>query len=342
MAEEIVVTATTWTRDSHALFDYESSNVETVNFNVAGPVVTCSRIRNGTHVFAREEVPATGERLDILCRLERDAAGIYTVKALGSEVTRLPWLVVRDLPQRRHKLVEGDIIRMGRFKFCVRQLVTESVADETLAVPSHFGTRTAVCVPSEQAPSKTCRICLEEGENDADADPLIAPCACKGTIEYVHFGCLKRWIGTKYAGSGRGQACKIVQPVCDICRTSLPSQVSDPSGEKPLVEVPPMQPPYIVLECRSRQNGQLPLHIASLANGAEMRVGRSKNCEVRIDDVSLSRTHATIVFDDGFMLQDNDSKFGTLVSMRQEQQILPGSTLSLQCGRTCLALASPN
>lgn len=41
-----------------------------------------------------------------------------------------------------------------------------------------------------------CRICY--GENDTpeellESGPLISPCDCRGTQEYVHLGCLNRW-----------------------------------------------------------------------------------------------------------------------------------------------------
>jgi hypothetical protein len=36
----------------------------------------------------------------------------------------------------------------------------------------------------------TCRICFD----DAPRDMLIAPCACRGSIEYVHADCLREWI----------------------------------------------------------------------------------------------------------------------------------------------------
>ena len=36
-----------------------------------------------------------------------------------------------------------------------------------------------------------CRFCLEPQE--AKGNPLIDPCACKGSIQFVHVGCLDRW-----------------------------------------------------------------------------------------------------------------------------------------------------
>ena len=46
-----------------------------------------------------------------------------------------------------------------------------------------------------------------------------------------------------------------------------------------------------------------------------IKVGRDNNCEVRVTDISVSRIHAIFCKDDdnGFVLVDNNSKFGTLV-----------------------------
>jgi len=41
----------------------------------------------------------------------------------------------------------------------------------------------------------SCRICFEESEEDS---PLIVPCRCSGSIQYIHEGCLNRWIDTSY------------------------------------------------------------------------------------------------------------------------------------------------
>lgn len=46
--------------------------------------------------------------------------------------------------------------------------------------------------------------------------------------------------------------------------------------------------------------------------------GRGHESDVRIPDVSISRYHATIRFVEGhFQLEDHNSKFGTLVSLRK-------------------------
>ena len=46
-------------------------------------------------------------------------------------------------------------------------------------------------------------------------------------------------------------------------------------------------------------------------------------------EVSISRCHATIRFSKGqFLLQDNNSKFGTLVAMKKPRQLEPGKAIS--------------
>jgi len=108
-----------------------------------------------------------------------------------------------------------------------------------------------------------------------------------------------------------------------------------------LVEVPHTQPPFIVLENMERdslQHARRGLHIISLAEKA-VKLGRSHDCQVQIADVSISRCHATIRFDDGhFILEDNNSKFGTLVAMRMPLLLESGNTVSIQTGRTVLSL----
>lgn len=48
-----------------------------------------------------------------------------------------------------------------------------------------------------------CRICHSEETHD---EPLISPCLCLGTMQYLHQACLQRWI--KSAGVKSCELCK--------------------------------------------------------------------------------------------------------------------------------------
>jgi pSer/pThr/pTyr-binding forkhead associated (FHA) protein len=107
-----------------------------------------------------------------------------------------------------------------------------------------------------------------------------------------------------------------------------------------LFEAPPVRAPFIVLENQVRDSDQRPsraFHVLPLVNNL-LKFGRGHASNVRIDDVPISRCHATIRFHEGqFLIADCNSKFGTSVALRRFQPILPNQPLSIQVGRTVLS-----
>jgi predicted component of type VI protein secretion system len=111
----------------------------------------------------------------------------------------------------------------------------------------------------------------------------------------------------------------------------------------PLVEVPHTEPPFIVLENMvrdSQQHSSRGLHVVSLAEKT-LKLGRGHESDVRIADVSISRCHATIRYANGqFLLEDNSSKFGTLVALKKPRILEANVPLSIQMGRTVLQMTA--
>ncbi|EGR28147.1 hypothetical protein IMG5_182310 [Ichthyophthirius multifiliis] len=97
-----------------------------------------------------------------------------------------------------------------------------------------------------------CKICLSEFEESEN--PLINPCECSGSMQYVHLECLQYWIQRKDTYT----------------------------------------------------------------------IGRSHHSDIIINDLSVSRIHATLKFYPGskeLYIKDNNSKFGTLVLLRENIQL---------------------
>ena len=70
-------------------------------------------------------------------------------------------------------------------------------------------------------------------------------------------------------------------------------------------------------------------------DGAPLKVGRGHQCEMRVNDISVSRIHAEIRFENNkFYLKDLKSKFGTLVKFKEEFNIK--EKVRLQYGRLCM------
>jgi len=323
-AQAVQVVSNTWAREKHNLFDFESCQLHRQTFTVQNSMMC---VRKDTNVDMLSERTSLPLESDPLFQIEqKDGAFWVDNAALPRSSSETPWLVVRDMPTGGHRLSENDVIKLGRLKFRVRQLVA-SVHGGTqpdLRLPDSGSS----CCPNssqDELRSTMCRICLQEGP--CEDDPLISPCACKGSVEYIHLGCLRHWIHDRLGLSDASDGSFFYRPLpCELCTAIYPTYV--------MVEVSRTEPPYIILENKNFSHG---FYVVSLAEKVA-KLGRSKESHVCINDISISRCHAMIRFDDGqFILEDNNSKFGTAVAMKKPW-LLESGTMSVQVGRTVLSL----
>jgi len=74
---------------------------------------------------------------------------------------------------------------------------------------------------------------------------------------------------------------------------------------------------YMVLES-IQANASKCIHVVDLDKNDEFKIGRGKESDIRISDISVSRLHAFLrknSEDDELLLEDNDSKFGSLIML---------------------------
>ena len=75
----------------------------------------------------------------------------------------------------------------------------------------------------------------------------------------------------------------------------------------------------------------------------EFKLGRGHESEVRINDISVSRCHAIIKCKkDGFYIEDNLSKFGTIVLLKEKMRLAEEHTSAVQVGRSVVSFAIKN
>jgi len=95
---------------------------------------------------------------------------------------------------------------------------------------------------------------------------------------------------------------------------------------------------YVVLEgaARHSKNSRI-IHVLNLGKQPAIKMGRGHESNIRISDISVSRCHAIIkVIDKKFYLEDNKSKFGTLLGFSEPIKL--SNFVSVQIGRTVLNL----
>lgn len=343
----LLIATTTWARDSHELFDYEAQRVHKRSYFVKRPFKV---FRTSLDVQVLPDGhPPPNEAADYLLSV-RQREGRYIVtppekmsssglSSLG--VPKRVWLIVNQLPQGHHQLQESDIIKLGRFRLRVKQLVkrghsplAELRLDDVEMPHSN--------ITAAESTSLQCRICLLDG--GTVEDPLLCPCQCKGSIKFIHLECLKHWINGRLllTEDSRSKSFFFKHVQCELCKTPFPSAMIVNGERVPIIEIPRIEAPFIVLENLGGVNRGL--HVVSMEERKELKLGRGHESDIRIADVSISRYHATIRFADGeCTLEDHHSKFGTLVSLRKFQTVEPTHPVVLQVGRTVLnlSLATP-
>ncbi len=69
------------------------------------------------------------------------------------------------------------------------------------------------------------------------------------------------------------------------------------------------------------------------------KLGRGHESDVRITDISVSRFHALLrCTKDGYFIEDNNSKFGTL-ALIQNLELNPTLSRAVQVGRTAVSFS---
>lgn len=319
-------------RDSHGLFDYESDHISKSLFEVRS--AGCLD-RHEHSVQFLQQSPGNGLPGPLVA--VQPGGEQYSV-ALCSEEGNF-WTVVRFLPGAKKglELVTNSVIKLGRVIFRVKEIGEGLEPDR----PDQPPVETSMEIDEEAGEEMTCRICYER--QVTRDNPLLSPCRCDGTVKYLHLNCLKMWIKskvtTRQTDSSITYQWKTIE--CDICKLELPLTLKTKTTQVSLFQHDKPAVPYIVLEaCPTDRAGAKALHVIMMSNGKQtIRLGRGHDSDVRINDISVSRCHAMIRYEAGeFLIEDNDSKFGTLVSAPRQIELREGGSTTVQVGRSLLGL----
>jgi hypothetical protein len=257
------------------------------------------------------------------------------------------WLALRDFRHngQHYRLNEGDVIRFGRAKLCVREisgLKTRSAVDLTDLVTAQDLHLTEQSEEDEPDSSRAiCRICYTDTAEEHN--PLISPCSCDGTMKFIHLNCLKQCLRSRIKIRTTGHVVSFLWHSldCDLCKKLFPQSVTVNGVRTYLVEIPKPETRFIVLELLRRElTAPRGLYLVSLDSNASVVIGRAIENEMMISEISVSRVHASILLqDNNFYLVDEQGKFGTLVRVRRPLCLDLSRSTTFQAGRTVLVLS---
>ena len=193
---------------------------------------------------------------------------------------------------------------------------------------------------------KICRICY--GDKSIKDNPLLCPCACKGSMKYIHYLCLKNWLNSKIESEieqNSEDATTISYSkkdlCCELCKSQFPDYIRYDGILYNISFYKPKFKEFIMFETLKIERGKVKyISIISLDNKDTVKIGRSRDCDFSIPEISISRSHSIIHKVKGELyIEDKKSKFGTLILVQNDKiEINRNIPLRLQINRTYIKI----
>ena len=364
----------TWEKDTNGLFDYcckdalsfnssiyDSMNIIRKGQEIKQDVFEEKGIENIEHLFyVKKENEKYIIENEVEINMEQNEKNI-------NKINNNFWYVIHN-KNKKYFLLKNDIIKLGRIKYFISEdsiysgdtkyelsiPKLESVSkinkqNERIGNPFNLITEYKTIFDKDNTPKEKglCKICYSE-EIEPLNNPMVHLCNCKGYINYAHFNCIKYWMKTKLIiKENEKKTVKtyfIPQFNCEICKVAYPYKFKlDKNGEQiyELIDIERPNCNYIILESLNQikeNNGNHKfIHVIKLINEEDITIGRSNKADLKISDISVSRIHAKLKFNfesKSLEISDLNSKFGTLVLIKDKIELKSGERLITQVGRT--------
>lgn len=246
----------TWKKDSHGLFDYETSNIETGDLIIEGNRKITRKGENVSYTdinqpLDKDEINPTKGLANISIFKEK----YWIYKPTYEKNQEDIYLVLRNYiggnGEPGIRLSQGDCIRMGRCVYIVKEIAKDvnlidnthpEGHEESKDVAEHRNSTLDIVSPidfyhenpeekeeckKEEAKNENeirCRICLGE-DNEVDNPIILSPCQCLGSIRYIHSNCLQQWLKSKVVERKTDIFSSYHWKTfeCDVCKSTYPS-----------------------------------------------------------------------------------------------------------------------
>ena len=276
--------------------------------------------------------------------------------------TNSTWFLLRKkfLEERMndYNIKEGDILRIGRITIRIKKIKFTKDKDnkdkDNISINTNLNLKENLVEKNtkkihekiEKSKYRICRICyLEE---DTVENPLIQPCACSGSMKYIHLECLKHWLKTsifiKIESNQDSFLYLYKTPECELCKTKFTDYIRHKGKLYEILDFKNDFNNYLIIESITIDKNQNKyLYIVNLDrpnNEKNISIGRGHDCHLLLSDISVSRWHCFLTVDKNarkIYIHDNNSKFGTLILVQSKSIVMCLQLkLCIQIGRTYL------
>lgn len=316
-----------WLLQESELYDYQSSYKRSSSFQLAhsSAVYQC-----GSEVVVLPldaQVPVGAEKLAVIF-VHEDSALVVNAQSMQNEdcAAKSMWLVASQMKFGRRsgcQLREGDVIRLANREWAVTE-ISAGQSSQPQCISAQL---------QETPADAQCKICL--GYESSPEDPLVAPCNCKGSVRYLHVGCLDHWLASKLRHQDQHYRSRYRSPSldCGLCGKTLPLNLEVNGRHFHNLGVSKPRDRYVVL--RDPANNEVQLW--HWDDCRELGLGSGGENEIMLE--GLSYRHAKVVFKGSQLrLRDRNSRFGSLVLVQKPLMLTRGDFAAVQCGNVLLRI----
>ena len=198
-----------------------------------------------------------------------------------------------------------------------------------------------------------CRICF--GRDSTKENPKLKLCNCHS---YIHYNCLKYFLKQNITINENDKSTVISYTCerfnCEVCEKPYPLrfQIQFDKNKEPITYylIDGLQLPedtnYMILEsltCVKEKQNYKNIYVIKLT-GDDITIGRNIKNDIIDTDISISRFHSVLKFnkDTGNITLENESKFGTLVLVKNNIELTDNKKIYFQVGRTFITAEQKN
>ena len=141
-------------------------------------------------------------------------------------------------------------------------------------------------------------------------------------MQHIHIECLREWLnGKKLVYNGERVKSFFWKALeCELCKTPFENKMRGKLFQIMDFERPETE--YMIMESVKSAPAKV-IHVFFLNKANDFKIGRSVDTDMKIADISVSRLHSYVRIKNGrLFIEDNGSKFGTLVKIKEPLELL--------------------
>lgn len=152
-------------------------------------------------------------------------------KNIDNNCDNFVWIIVKYYNENKgFRLFKENVIKLGRTRLKLMEHCLSPVkqTQNLLVLRRKCSENNENSFANSNEKAFCCRICLSESAvNDDSENPFVSPCLCSGSMKFIHWNCLCKWMRNKMQINDGVHCLTLLWKnfKCELCKTTIPSNL---------------------------------------------------------------------------------------------------------------------